>query len=49
MGKKSMHVTDGNKHKSELDKFQIFYELATSTSTERNRLKSQRTRRRSDA
>ena len=48
MDKSSMHVTKSNKHKSELDKFQIFYELATSTSTERNRLK-RISRRRNDA
>ena len=48
MDKRSMHVTDGNKHKSELDKFKIFYELATPTSTERNRLK-RISRRRNDA
>lgn len=46
----SMHVTNkGDKHKSELEKFQIFYEFATSTTAERNRLKSQRVRRGNDA
>lgn len=43
-----MHITTSNSHKSKLEEFQLFYELATSTSTERNRLKRV-SRRRNDA
>lgn len=42
MDNPSMHVTKSNKHKSELEKFQIFYEFATS---KRDRVKSSRVRR----